>query len=118
MPNMKTYNTDPGIKIIEWNLGGTESGDPVRVPAFTDKSYGMWGTWGSATCVLQGSWDIKHPPEEGSWMALKESDNSTAASQTANGCGVVLENPVWIRPKTTGGTGSVIQIVLTAKTGR
>lgn len=111
-----TLIEEPGMVIALWQMAGVEIGTPLRIPAFSDKSYGMWGTWGGATCALEGSWDcLNDPPDGGSWIALKESDNSTAASQTANGCGVVLENPVWIRPKTTGGTLTSINVVLTGK---
>src|SRR5512135_3180925 len=107
--------TEPGMFVGKWTLDGASNGQAVRTSVFADKSYGMWGLWGGATCALEGSWDVTDPPDSNSWVALKESDNSTAASQTANGCGVILENPVWLRPKTTGGTGSIIFCVVTGK---
>ena len=84
-----------GAVVTEWELTGNGGGEPVRCPQYADKSYAMFGTWGGATVVLQGSWDFDNPT---TWFTLNESDNTTAISNTANAAGKVLENPIWIRP--------------------
>lgn len=94
--------SDPGTFQPSWTFSPGEAGDvgeAVRVPQFSDKSFGIWGTWGGGTMVIQGSWDKASPPAEASWQKLYESDNTTDIEVTADASGVVLENPIWIRPK-------------------
>lgn len=100
---MVTVNkdSDPGTFQPEWQLTGVDKGEAVRVPQFADKSYGMWGIWGGGTIILEGSWEKGSNPNDASFIALYESDNTTAISNTANTGGVVLENPIWIRPRCT-----------------
>jgi hypothetical protein len=105
--------------IIRWKTDAIAAGEPVRIAPYADKSYGMYaGTagWASSTVILQGSWDVDNsPPREDTWVTLTESDNTTGISMTANGAGVVLENPIWIRPNRTAGTGAVVNVVLVGK---
>ena len=102
--------------IIRWAMEGIGNGVPVRISAAADKSYGMYsnvGGWGGATVTLQGSWDVdNNPPLESSWVTLNESDNTATCSLTANGAGVILENPIWIRPTRTVAGGVQINVVL------
>jgi hypothetical protein len=94
--------SDPGTFQPSWLVASADVGEPVRVPAYNDKSYAMWGNWGVAGSIsLEGSWDKNSPPAAGSWMVLNESDNTTAITNTADAIGVILENPIWIRPNCT-----------------
>jgi hypothetical protein len=90
-------DSDPGTFQPKWVFGATGEGEPVRVPQYSDKSFGIWGSWGGGRVTLQGSWDKSNSPHGDSWFTLYESDNTTAISVTANAAGVVLENPIWIR---------------------
>ena len=106
--------------VVRWKTDNVDYGDPVKVHVYADKSYGMYAGpsgWGGSTVILQGSWDVDNvPPGEHTWVTLTESDNTTAISMTANGAGVILENPLWIRPKrTAGAVGNVVNVVLTGK---
>lgn len=98
MTVMADKTSDPGTFQPTWFFTAVDNGEPVRVGQFNDKSFGIWGAWASGTVVLQGSWDKASPPAETSWMTLYESDNATDISVTADAAGVVLENPIWIRP--------------------
>ena len=101
--------------VCTWTLGNADEGAAKRIGKFADLSYGMWGTWSSATVIIQGSWDNPNgTPASGSWMTLTESDNTTAISNNANAAGAILEVPVWIRPKSTGGSGTAVNVVISA----
>jgi hypothetical protein len=110
-----TDNSMIGDQLVyTWTLGDADTGAAKRVGSFGDKSYAMQGTWDTATIVLQGSWD---PPDQtpATWHTLHESDNTTAISNTANAIGVILENPVWIRPVSSAGDGAaVLTVVISA----
>lgn len=88
--------SDPGTFQPEWSLTASENGEAVRIAPWSDKSFGIWGTFGG-TVTLQGSWDKRAVPDADSWRTLTESDNTTAIAVTAAASGVVLENPIWIR---------------------
>lgn len=109
------------VTIIRWITEAIEAGEPIRASSLADKSYGMYnvnGVWGGATVTLQGSWDVDNvPPGQNTWVTLNESDNSATCSLTANGAGVILENPIWIRPNRTAAAGPAIHVVLVG-TGR
>jgi hypothetical protein len=110
-----TDNSMIGDQLVyTWTLGDADTGAAKRVGSFGDKSYAMQGTWDTATIVLQGSWD---PPDQtpATWHTLHESDNTTAISNTANAIGVILENPVWIRPVSSAGDGAAaLTVVISA----
>jgi len=100
--------------IYEWILTASESGEAVKVSEYADKSYGMWGTFGG-TVTIQGSWDpcpSKDNIDAGSWMTLRESDNITEIANTAAACGVILENPLWIRVVAGSGITSVKTVIV------
>ena len=101
--------------IYEWILTASENGTPIRITEYPDKSYAMWGTFGG-TVTLQGSWDPVTSPtaiDANSWFTLTESDNTTAITGTGGKAGVILENPVWMRP-IAGTDVSLIKFVITA----
>jgi hypothetical protein len=101
-------------KLFSWTLTGVSTGVPVKASDFSDKTVQAFGTWGGATLVWEGSNDMRADPAHASyassvWGTLTDT-NETDLSQTANSArpDQVLQNPVWIRPKTTGGTGTSI----------
>ena len=75
---------------------------------FADKTVQAVGTWGSATFVLQGSNDGVV------WFTLDD-PLGDVISQTVDGLAPVLENPLYIRPKTSGGTGTDVDVVLSGR---
>ena len=106
--------SDPGTFQPQWKLQGAVAGDygkPVRIPQFSDKSFGMWGTWGG-TVIIQGSWDKSSEPAEDSWQTITEMASTAAISATANAFGLILDNPVWIRPKCTVSTVANVNVTL------
>ena len=75
---------------------------------FADKTVQMSGTWGSATIVLQGSNDGV------TWFTLVDPQGN-AISMTSDGLEAVLENPLYIRPKSSGGTGTDVDVTLAGR---
>ena len=108
--------SSPGVQLVyEWVLGNAETGEAKAIGHFPDKSYAMCSTaWGGATVVLQGNWDNSNSPDADGWLTLTETDNTTAISNTSNSNGAILENPVWIRPQSSGGSGTSVKVVITA----
>jgi hypothetical protein len=102
-------------EVHTWILTENGYGKPVKVPHLADKTYAMFGTWGGATVVLEGGFDLTDPAADAGYQTLHESDNTTAISLTANGIGVVLENPVYIRPKISNVGTTSVKIVLVAR---
>lgn len=98
--------SDPGTFQPQWTLTASETGEAVRIASWPDKSYGVWGTFGG-TVRIEGSFDKSTAPSEDSWFTLTESDNTTAISGSARMSGVILENPIWIRPKALASVVSV-----------
>lgn len=112
---LKIHNSDPGMFVGKWTLSGAEEGEAVRIPAFIDKHYEFWGTWGGATGTVLGSFDPADPPAADSWVILKRLDTLAAVAETATAAGALFENPIWVKPRTTGGTGSALFFVLSGK---
>lgn len=102
-------------KLFKWVLNGVSTGAAVKVGDLPDKTvqayYPDTDTWGSATLVWEGTND---PDGVLGWGTLTDT-TETALSQTANtGPTQVLQNPVWMRPKTTGGTATLVHALLNA----
>jgi len=90
-------------------------GEKIKIPQYQDKTvhiYGDFATSGSVT--MRGS--NKPNPDEataGDWFTLTDAQ-ANAITKTAAAGEVILENPLWISPIKTAGTGAII-ISLTAK---
>lgn len=104
-----------GTVVYTWVLTANGYGEPVLIAHLADKSYSIFGTWDGATCVLEGGFDLADAEADGGYQTLHESDNTTAISLTANGAGVVLENPIYIRPKISNVGTTSVKAVLVAR---
>lgn len=98
----------------EWTLTANGAGKAIDGHSFDRKSFGMFGTWGGATVVLEGSWDYEHPEEDANYSTLVD-DQSVAISKAANAAGIVLIDPVWIRPKMSNAGASSVTVMLVCK---
>lgn len=127
---VRTYarsTVDREVIVITWEgLDGDDTGTPVSVAGYTDKSVqigaGGGATHGGATTVLQGSNDTRADPNHADhanakWFTLVD-PNGNAISATADKMEQVLENPLWIRPSQTGGSAGDLDIVLVCKRSR
>lgn len=86
-------------------------GLPARFVGSGDRTFQVFGTFGGGTVALQGSIDGTN------WAALKDPQGD-AIGLTAAGIVSVMECPTWVRPFTSGGTGTSVTCRLFAKTQR
>lgn len=93
---------DPFVTAFEWTgLLANDDGAWVMLGAYSDKSIHLYGTLGGATVNIQGS------NEDTPANAVNLTDpTQTLIAFTAPGLKQVLENPLFIRPKVTGGDGT------------
>lgn len=108
------------IQAVKWVLGNADTGQPWRRADFQDKFVQINGTFGSATVVLQGTNDINVDGTVSAtavWTTLKYAFDGSAISETSADGGQVLDDPFYIRPSSSGGTGTAVNITLTAAKG-
>lgn len=111
MATINLTNTDRnsvnGAILITWEaLGNADSGAGYALPFAADVTAQVIGTFGSATVKLQGSNDGTN------WFDLTKKGGTSAASVTAAGGFTVNENPAYIRPATSGGTGTDVDVIV------
>ena len=87
--------------VFTWTtLDSDDSGIPIEVVDYTDRTVTVTGTFGAAGSVtLQGSNDGTN------WFALTDPQGN-AITKTAAGMELVVEAPVYIRPLVTAGDGT------------
>ncbi len=73
----------------------------------------LFGTWGGATILIQGS--NEDSPTD--WQTLRDAAGNNL-SFTANGLRTILELPRWIRPSSSGGTGTAVSVIINARGDR
>jgi len=100
---------DSGIFSYSWSLAAGDTGKPVSMAAWPDKTVTITATFGSAT--LRGS-NLAAPDDTNTahWFNLTDPQGN-AITLTANGGELIAENPLWISPITTGGSAYVITVV-------
>ena len=97
------------VQGVEWEtVGNTDVGQPHEMAAWPDRTVHLFGTWGGATIVIQGSNDGTN------WQTLRD-PGGTLLSFTADGLKGILENPRFIRPSSSGGTGTDVDVIVYAK---
>lgn len=106
-----TINGDviSGVKSVSWALAAGDTGKPVLFAQYPDRTVQMTGTFGSAT--LRGS-NLAAPDDATAahWFNLTDPQGN-AITLTAAGGELIAENPMWLSPITTGGSGYVITVV-------
>jgi hypothetical protein len=93
-------------------VGATSSLDNLRLTKNTaiypDKTVIISGTWGSATAVVEGSVDGEN------WITLNDIEGNPLSFTEDSKFKVILENPLFIRVSTSGGTGTDLDAVIIA----
>jgi len=104
-------NTSAGSIIVTWAaMANADTGTAFQVPSAANLTFQHSGTFGGATIVLQGSNDGT------SWATLTQTGGSNVAfSYTTAGIHCPVEMPVYVRPVTSGGTGTAIDAVLVCR---
>lgn len=95
------------LTLTETNTDGSPYGPDEGGPFNPDKTFHCFGTWGGGTLVIQGSNDGVN------WLTLTDI-HSNAASYTADAIDTIAENPLYIRPLVTAGTGVDLDVILSA----
>lgn len=96
-----------GAIIVTWEaLGDADTGGAYALPFAADITAQVIGTFGGATAKLQGSNDGTN------WFDLTKRGGTSALSVTATGGGSANENPAYIRPATSGGTGTDVDVIV------
>lgn len=112
----KVHGPTGGIDavVITWtNIGDTDTCLGVKRPDLIDRSFQAFGTFAGATILCQGSNDSADGAG-GHWDNLTN-PAGTVIAIAAEGIQQVLEASVWIRPKTTLGSGSSVTVAICAR---
>jgi len=96
------------VQGIKWEtVGNADVGQAHEMASWPDRTVHLFGTWGGATIVLQGSNDGTN------WQTLRDPGGNNL-SFTADGLKAILENPRYIRPSSSGGTGTDVDVIIYA----
>jgi hypothetical protein len=105
-----------GVHKKTWtSLAGADSGSPLDAPHMPDKTVQVIGTaWDGATLVIEGSNDGGT-----TWTTLNDVEgNALSWTVGASHLAAIQENPLLIRPSTTGGddtTGTDLTVIITSR---
>ena len=90
-----------------WTLTTADhTGSAIEFSEWSDKSIHVSGTWGGATCILEGSNDGVD------WQGLKN-QASTAITFSSSGIMQVLETTRYVRPRlSVAGSGASVSVKL------
>lgn len=92
----------PFANTVEWTgLLQGDVGNWQLLGHYNDKCLHVYGTWGGATVTFEGSNEDTPANQAG-----LTDPTQTAISMTSNSIKQVLENPLYVRPKITGGDGT------------
>ena len=86
-------------------MGDDDTGAPVLVGERPDGSVQVTGTFGGATFTLEGS-------NDGTNFVVLRDDSGTTISLTSAGLQMFMQRTLWIRPQTSGGTGTDVDVYL------
>lgn len=102
-----------GTVLVEWlGMAGDDTGEPVQLGNFGDKSVHVSGTIGTSAVTLQGTNEVDGAGVPVNWVGIKSPD-SVAISYTALPDGdQLLENFRFIRPNVSTGTGTGIKVTV------
>lgn len=97
--------------VITWSLGNADTGVPVEMPGSHIRSVQISGTFGSATVVIQGSNDGV------TYFTLTDAQGN-AISKTTAAIENIQELTRYLRPSSSGGTGTAITVSLLLRSTR
>lgn len=91
--------------VASWTLGIADDGSPCEMVMASDKSVQVEGTFGGATVIIQGSNDGTN------WRTLSDPANTSLSFTSAN-IKAVQEHTRYIRPFSSGGTGTTVTVTI------
>src|SRR3990167_7554691 len=111
------------IKCTWSGLDGDDSGQAMDLSGYPDKTVQVFGTFGSATVTLYGSNDpavltdraagTLFGAKTAEWVVAQDSLGNNIAKTVAGG-DVILEDYQYWSPVVTGGTDSVLTVIIKA----
>ena len=118
--------TQPGngqrrVKIFKWEaLGDGDTGLPIFIADYSDRTVHGFGTFSSQTCTLQGSNDPRADPSDTDhasavWYTLVDAETNADIAMTDNDLKTILPNPLWVRPSMSSGGSPSVTIVISGK---
>jgi hypothetical protein len=108
----------PTVQMTQWSaIGDADTCQGVQCSGFPDQTVEVSGTFGGATVTLLGSnSSTDGTAATGTWYTLTDPlGTGNAMAFTSNGMKTLLQNPLWIRPSTAGGSGSSLNVYLVSK---
>lgn len=98
--------------VVTWaNVTEADTCSPVELVGLPDRSVQIAGTFGAATCVLQGS-------NDGTNYATLTDPQGNAISKTSAAIEMVAEVARYTRPSASGGTGQSLTISMLCRRNR
>ena len=111
MAALQTLTAFGKVNQHRWTLApGDLTGDAANNPGAADRTVQVTGDFGAGTVTIQGS--NQHPPVF--WSTMHDTSGADLLFSVA-GIEVILENPLYIRPILSGGTGTGVQIDLISR---
>ncbi len=108
------------IEVFDFILGNADNAQAFLIPRYSDKTVQIFGTFGGATVTIQGSNDPLVPADDvngttnATWATLTD-PLGAALTATSAKLATILQNPLYIRAISSGGTGSAINVNFCAK---
>lgn len=97
----------PGAVLASWaDLATGDVGAGVPIAYAADLSCQVSGTFGGGTVTWQGSNDNTN------WHPMTQRGSTTGMAYTSAALHISQENPAWVRPAVTSGTGVAIDCTL------
>lgn len=108
--NPTSGTRDGSIRTVTWTLTTADpTGDAVEMPEWGDRTWTVSGTFGGATCSIEGA----NTNSDTLFTTMSNAAGAAALTFTALGTKTVIELPMYMRPKlTTVGVGATLTVVL------
>ncbi len=117
-PTTGNYEATRGLKTTTWAaILAADTCAPVEIPHWMDRTVHVFGTFGSATVLIQGSNDprVLSAPGSADWQTIRDPGGNNLSFNAA-GLKAILELPRFIRPSTSGGDGtSSVTVVINSR---
>lgn len=111
------YSVEPGLgdvqgggTLVSWTLGDADDGAPIEWPMFPDRVFQVASgpTYGSATLVIEGSLNGVD------YVTLTDLSGAALSFVSGTPLASITESCRFVRPRTSGGTGTSIQVLIYA----
>lgn len=112
IPFVRTEQPGRTYRFVWANMAGGDSGEPISIPGASDKTFQVYGTFGTSTVALQGSLDTL---DNGTYANLTDPQGNALSALAAAALESITENTLWIKPVVAAGTGSGLTVIVLAR---